>query len=135
VETAGNESRESRIRHLPLEAGDGLPLAELRAEVRELLGDVDPDVLVDVELVCTELATNALEHAAGPRAVRLDYRRRAGVVRVEVDDASPETMPVVGVSSRGEHRGRGLLIVSRVGRWGVDRRGPAKTVWAELDTH
>jgi anti-sigma regulatory factor (Ser/Thr protein kinase) len=89
-------------------------------------------MLVDAELVCTELVTNAVEHAAGPRAVRVVVAGQD--LRIEVDDASPDAALTPGVSRLGgvRGRGRGLAIVDAVTRWGIRRSRSRKTVWAAL---
>ncbi|WP_433505482.1 hypothetical protein ACQP04_02620 [Pseudonocardia halophobica] len=50
---------------------DASCLTPLRAWLREHLPNSD-DHQIDAELMCTELVTNALEHARGPRTVRMD---------------------------------------------------------------
>ncbi|MFJ8697277.1 ATP-binding protein [Streptomyces roseolilacinus] len=90
-----------------------------------------------VELVVAELTANAVLHGRVPGRrfeLRLVRDRGAGTVRVEVSDAHPGRPERVAAPPGGE-RGRGLLLVEAVGsRWGVaPRRGPGKTVWAEVD--
>lgn len=88
----------------------------------------------DVQLVVSELVTNAVVHAGSRCVLRL--RLMPGAVRVEVTDAgdgSPQPLPADGERIGG----RGLLIVAAVSRaWGIDPAEPAgasgKTVWAEL---
>ena len=107
-------------------------LADLRAWIRRVFGDLTPGVVADLELVCTELVTNALEHAAGPRHLRLRRNLEAHTVRVEIDDASPDLLPTVGVSRLSQQRGRGLQLVDALTRWGTRRGEHGKTLWAEL---
>ncbi|MCW0215755.1 MAG: ATP-binding protein [Pseudonocardia sp.] len=95
-----------------------------------MLRGAGPEMLVDAELVCTELVTNAVEHAAGPRSVRVAMADED--LRIEVDDASPEKPLTPGVSRLGGMRGRGLVIVDAVTRWGIDRGRSTKTVWAAI---
>ncbi len=109
------------------------PLSQVRAWIRKVLDGLDPDFVADTELIATELAANAFEHARGPRAIRLDHRSATGIVRVEVDDAAPDVLPKPGTSTLGEFRGRGLVLVKSLGAvWGVDRYADRKTVWAEI---
>jgi anti-sigma regulatory factor (Ser/Thr protein kinase) len=110
--------------------GDESCLPLVRAELRELLSDVAPELVEDVELVCTELVTNAIEHAAAPRRLRVSVGGE--VLRIEVDDGSPARLPVVGRSRLGPYRGRGLVLVAALASWGLDRDESAKTLWAEL---
>ncbi|WP_199439720.1 ATP-binding protein [Umezawaea beigongshangensis] len=108
-------------------------LSELRAWVRDLLADLHSDVVADAELVVTELAANACEHAEGPRSLRLIRRSDEPVVDVEVDDASPDALPRPGLSTLGDFRGRGLLMVETMSTsWGVRQHPGRKTVWARL---
>ncbi|MCE7000812.1 hypothetical protein LZG04_39250 [Saccharothrix sp. S26] len=52
-------------------------------------------------------------------------------VRVEVDDAARGEV-VVGTSTLGEHRGRGMVLVAYLGvAWSVEFHERGKTVWAE----
>lgn len=129
MDTAGAEADTP---HFDLDDAAEPPLARLRAWLRTLLADLHPDFGLDVLLVCTELATNALEHAEGPRVLRLS--RRGDCVLVEVDDSSPDALPVLGSSRLGPYRGSGLVMVESLCRWGVRGDGPRKTVWAELST-
>lgn len=109
------------------------PLSQVRAWIRAVLADLDPDLVADTELIATELAANAFEHAKAPRLIRLDHRGAVGIVRVEVDDAAPDVLPKPGTSTLGEFRGRGLVLIGSMGAtWGVDRYGDRKTVWAEI---
>jgi hypothetical protein len=83
----------------------------------------------DVALVTSELASNAVRHAATPFEVVLDFS--GGHVRVEVRDGSPVVprgaMPGAGVT------GRGLVVVDRLASaWGVEATRRGKVVWAEL---
>ncbi len=87
----------------------------------------------DVELLTSELVTNAILHARS--AATLDIVRRNGTVRVEVGDDSP-TPPKLRAYSPDAPTGRGLVLVDRIAsRWGYDLAGgtPGKCVWFELD--
>ena len=100
-----------------------LPLSQVRAWVRTVLADVDPDLVADTELIATELAANAYEHAQAPRLIRLAHRSADGVVRLEVDDAAPDTPLTPGASTLGAFRGRGLVLIRSMGAdWGVEDR-------------
>ena len=81
--------------------GDGRPsLTDLHAWVRTSLSDLAADDLVDLLLLLTELVGDALDHTPGPGEVRLETSPLSGVVRIEVDDASPD-LPRMGVSRLG----------------------------------
>ncbi|MET1071016.1 MAG: ATP-binding protein [Umezawaea sp.] len=116
-----------------LDDHDTPPLSEVRAWIRTLLEDLDPDLVADTELIATELAANAYEHAQAPRLLRLERRSAPVVVRLEVDDGNPDLLPKPGTSTLGEFRGRGLVLIKSLGAaWGVDRYADHKTVWAEI---
>ena len=88
--------------------------------------------LVDeMRLVVSELATNAVRHAHTPFTVALERVDRS--VLLTVTDASPET-PVQVTTDLLDTGGRGLSIVDLVsGDWGVIRRpGDGKSVWASF---
>jgi anti-sigma regulatory factor (Ser/Thr protein kinase) len=83
-----------------------------------------------VELIVSELASNAVVHAATPFTVRLFV---GPTVRVEVADgiAAP---PVVRRPRSLEAGGRGLVIVDGLAdRWGAYSVANGKVVWAEVD--
>ncbi|CAM5541729.1 non-specific serine/threonine protein kinase OS=Streptomyces fumanus OX=67302 GN=GCM10018772_31360 PE=3 SV=1 [Streptomyces fumanus] len=84
--------------------------------------------------VAAELAANAVLHGRVPgRDFRLSLSRSdTGTVRIEVTDARCERIPRVQDPALAES-GRGLLIVEAYAdRWGFERTGPVKTVWAEV---
>ena len=87
-------------------------------------------VASDVELVVTELVTNALLHAGLPVTVRISAIDDG--VRVEVEDPSRHA-PIPAISSTEAMTGRGLALVAAVAQtWGVDPGGTGKTVWCEI---
>jgi hypothetical protein len=114
----------------------GTPLAPLRALrgwLRTLLTAEPDELVIDVELVATELVTNAYEHTDCPLAIRIRWPIGEKLLRVEVDDGIPSRLPASGASSRGGFRGRGLLMIEGICRaWGVEAHGGHKTVWADV---
>ena len=68
MDTAGAEQRQYEFA-IGLLANP--PLSALRGWLRGLLADEPDEVLIDVELVATELVTNAYEHAGRLLAVRV----------------------------------------------------------------
>lgn len=107
-------------------------LVAVRDWVNEVLTGLGHDDRDDCVLVVNELVSNAFDHAGGPRHVRLRWSSVPCVVRVEVDDASPDA-PVLDPSRPNGSRGRGLIIVERLSKdWGSDARMEGKTVWAEI---
>ena len=101
---------------------------ELLALLRTSKVTADPDC---VGLVVTELLTNALLHGEPP--VEMHARTLGERLRVEVHDASraspePRTPDLTDVSGRGL-----MLVAGLVERWGIDRSGDGKIVWAEFE--
>ena len=88
-------------------------------------------VLSDAVLVTSELAANAIMHAASPCRIRLSLD--AATLRIDVIDAGSGTPEPQLADSAAEH-GRGLRMVDAVASaWGVEALpGEGKLVWAEL---
>jgi histidine kinase-like protein len=89
----------------------------------------------DVELLTSELVTNAVLHAGSP--VKLTMCRMGGGVRVEVADEDPDSLERA-LRQRGQRSattGRGLeLVRALAGHWGVIVGGQGKSVWFEMAT-
>ena len=107
--------------------------AQARAFVSQhLLGHGMPGLVDDIELVVSELATNAMVHACTSFTVILCAFEES--VRVEVSDGSPLEPSVVAARSL-DTNGRGVAIVQALSRdWGVlSRASGGKSVWAQFD--
>jgi anti-sigma regulatory factor (Ser/Thr protein kinase) len=92
---------------------------------------VPPAQVEIAELVVSELVGNAVEHTGGPGSLHLSLRD--GTLRITVTDVDPSE-PTVWLPTPAEDRHRGMLIVSALtSRWGADRVGAGKAVWAEFD--
>lgn len=116
--------------HLALPPGTPA-LSALRGRIETALADVDPDVVADVQLVATELVTNACLHGGPP--VEFTLLASNGAVRLEVADGGAD-MPAVRDPAPDARSGRGLLLVAATTvRWGVTVTSPGKIVWAEFD--
>jgi anti-sigma regulatory factor (Ser/Thr protein kinase) len=104
-------------------------VAEARLHVRRALED-QPQELIDVaELLTSELATNAIIHAASGFDLEIDIDR---TIRVEVRDAGGGR-PAVLQAGPQDGSGRGLGLVEALSSaWGVIPSSPGKTVWYEL---
>lgn len=103
-----------------------------RRFVTEQLRDAHEEVVEAAALLTTELATNAILHAATAFAVKVttDDDR----IRIELTDESP-VMPVRRRFSTDAGTGRGLRLVEALSlRWGVEPGDPGKTVFFEVDT-
>ena len=92
---------------------------------------VDPERVIDAELVATELIANAIDHRGGAAAVRITVTP-GRQVSIEVDDNTASTALTPGRSRLGRLRGNGLTIIDAVASWGVARAATGKTVWARL---
>ncbi|RBM18620.1 ATP-binding protein [Prauserella sp. PE36] len=108
-------------------------LVQVRQWAGSALNDLAEDHLNAVLLVCTELLTNAYDHADGSSQLRLRRNRVPCWVLIEVDDGVVEHQPVVGRSRLGDLRGRGLILVDKLSEdWGVRTHEAGKTVWARV---
>ena len=85
----------------------------------------------EVELLVSELATNAVLHARTP--LRLTLCRRGRRLRIEVGDGDP-TPPRLNLRPNPLHPGgRGMCLVNSLADdWGVDVTDEGKTIWFEL---
>ena len=108
-----------------------------RTFVAGMMADTPQTVRDSVSLMVSELATNALVHAAGGFEVSVE--RSDATVFVSVSDRGEGT-PVLQAPPSSEPHGRGLRIVDKLADdWGIsplsdgDRRG--KTVWFRLAMH
>lgn len=129
----------ARTRRLPERDVAAWPVpAELRSvgparrqaerRVREWWPDADT---YPVEVVVSELVTNAVRYGTAPITLRL-IRGETTLV-CEVDDAAL-TAPHLRHAKAVDEGGRGLHITAALATgWGVRYREDGKTVWAELD--
>ncbi|MFJ3176761.1 ATP-binding protein [Streptomyces roseus] len=87
----------------------------------------------DIQVCASELASNALTHAAGPEfGFLISLSLRGDVILLEVYDGSCE-QPQIACPTETCMSGRGLHIVEALSNaWGVDicREGDGKIVWA-----
>ncbi|MBA9004060.1 ATP-binding protein [Thermomonospora cellulosilytica] len=153
---AGERERTGWAWALP--AGPGCA-REARAVLGQALGalGVPADLIADAQLMVSELATNAYQHAdgrgpyelwlypaepepAGPGAVPAQRRPGVRELRCAIFDGLPDTR-LPGYSWTSGDFGRGLSIVRELsgGRWGIRRersrlggRLPGKAVWFAL---
>jgi anti-sigma regulatory factor (Ser/Thr protein kinase) len=87
------------------------------------------DLIDSVELLVSELVTNAIKYANGEVLLRLILEPDSLVC--EVHDSSPALPRVLQVDKDAEN-GRGLHVVSQISaRWGARRTLTGKVVWCE----
>jgi anti-sigma regulatory factor (Ser/Thr protein kinase) len=117
---------------LLLATPEAVPAA--RHALREML-ELDKPTRQVVELLVSELVTNAVRHGASDphESILMRAHRTDGSVRVEVCDEGS------GFPQRGEHPddlepgGRGLMLVDKLAsRWGVAPGRPS-CVWFEAE--
>ncbi|GAA2921419.1 SpoIIE family protein phosphatase [Streptomyces thioluteus] len=82
-----------------------------------------------VELLVSEVITNAVRYAERPITLRL---LRTNVLRCEVGDDVPQ-LPRLRQARPSDEGGRGLYLVNKLARrWGATRLSTGKVVWFEL---
>jgi CheY-like chemotaxis protein len=113
---------------LPAEASS---VRTARTLLRDALGDVGDDTLFALELLVSELVTNAVAHAGS--APRIEAHLTRATIRVAVYDADPR-LPAHRVPDEDRPGGRGLHLLDRVAsRWSAEPTDEGKVVWFELD--
>ncbi|MGW6247749.1 SpoIIE family protein phosphatase [Streptomyces roseolus] len=114
-----------------LDPEDAAP-GRARRLARRALARWDLEELTDsVELLISEVVTNAVRYAERPVTLRL---LRTDVLRCEVGDDSPQ-LPRQRRARETDEGGRGLFLVNRLARrWGATRLSGGKVVWFELST-
>ncbi len=103
-----------------------------RRFVASATADAPPAVREAIVLMVSELATNAIVHAGGGFAVRVE--RDGSIIHVTVTDAGVGT-PVVQHPDDHEPHGRGLRIVDELSdEWGAeDTDDHGTSVWFRID--
>ena len=124
--------QEQRWRH----TGDPSAPVQARRFCAEQLegafGDTGPASVLagDVELVVSELVTNAVK--AGPADVELELDIHRDLISLAVTDSAPGVARMRDPGPEVDS-GRGLLIVDRLATsWGVEYLDRGKRIWAEI---
>ncbi|MEU3148073.1 MULTISPECIES: SpoIIE family protein phosphatase [unclassified Streptomyces] len=106
-------------------------VAPVRKQVLDQLGVwALTEASFTVELVVSELVTNAIRYGAPP--IRLRLISDASTLICEVSDTS-HTAPHLRRAKTWDEGGRGLLLVAQLTqRWGSRHTAEGKTIWAEL---
>ncbi|WP_338675861.1 ATP-binding protein [Streptomyces sp. SCSIO 30461] len=124
------------IQRDPSEDTDGLSERDaawpgrLRQLIRgRLIQWAQPDVIETVQLLLTELATNALRHGQG-QDIDVRVLFCGGQCVIEVADGTPDPAELRDVTPDDEH-GRGLFLVDAIAdAWGTSPDGT--TTWCSL---
>ena len=103
-------------------------VALARQFIREL--EIGPAVMPTVELLVSELVTNAVVHGTGEVGLSV---RLAEKIRVAVADKSPQRPRLApSVGEPGPH-GYGIFLVELLAEaWGVESTATGKAVWFEV---
>ena len=126
------------IRHIFAALHGGV---ESPGRARRLLAEhvgrrVPQRVLSQLELLVTELVTNAIVHGGGATErdpVNLYVHARDGCVRVQVSDRGDGFDPTAPRRTPGPDGGWGLLMVGQLSdAWGADHRDGRATVWFRM---
>ena len=100
----------------------------LRTTIAEIIAE-NEELLLAAQLVVSELATNAVEHAQSTFEVVIVVDEE---LTIAVHDCSP-VPPEPRSPSHQDKSGRGLLLVDKIaGRRGCEPDGDGKKVWCEL---
>ncbi|MFF8912360.1 SpoIIE family protein phosphatase [Streptomyces sp. NPDC015032] len=111
-------------------AFDPAAVAGMRAAAAEKIDDWGlPGLAFAMELLLSELITNAIRYGSAPVTVRLLYDR---TLTCEVADGS-STSPHLRDAAAMDEGGRGLFLVARLAEsWGTRYTPQGKVIWAEM---
>jgi len=109
------------------------PIAPTLARAAVAAVGLPEAVASDIELLATEIVSNAVRHANLDPSDEIILRIVAdGYVRVEVTDLGPQFEPKLRRLEPGPS-GWGLFLVDTLSTsWGVEAEGIGKKVWFEL---
>lgn len=111
---------------------DAKAIAAARHFAGEALAGIPTELLEQIQLMLSELATNAIRHAGS--AFEVSIERRDQWLKVAVTDEGGGT-PTLRSPSPKELSGRGLQIVKMLAAdWGIDQSSSGrKTVWFRVE--
>jgi anti-sigma regulatory factor (Ser/Thr protein kinase) len=105
-------------------------LRDVRQFVRGVMRGWGEQELDTAEVVASELATNAVQHARSP--FRVSISRGSSTIRIAVRDTS-FALPEQLLGDVARPGGRGVqLVVSLSRAWGIRDEPDGKTVWADV---
>lgn len=110
-----------------------VPLVRLAA--RDVGSVLVPDRVGDLELIVSELCTNAIQHpnVRSGRSIDVLFDQHGERVRVSVRDPGPGFDSPPGASASGLASGWGLCLVDHLAdRWGSFHEWGSFVVWAEV---
>ncbi|POX51472.1 serine/threonine protein phosphatase [Streptomyces sp. Ru71] len=120
----------SDVAYWILEPEDAAPGKARRLARRQLERWGLEEHIDSVQLLVSEVVTNAVRYASRPVTLRL---LRTNVLRCEVGDDVPQ-LPRLRQARATDEGGRGLYLVNRLARrWGATRLSTGKVVWFELN--
>ena len=121
----GRGARDTIVIPVPTPTTRAIP--QVRSTVRDVVAPaMRPADPAELQLICSELVSNAVLHGDAP--VRLILHEGADLIVVAVHDGGSAD-PVMGTGPTD-----GLRIIDELthGAWGISRRRPGKWVWAAL---
>lgn len=96
----------------------------------ELGLDLDDELAYDLQLLTSEVVTNAVTHTQAACAVSVQWDGEC--LRLEVTDMAP-TLALASQASSLDENGRGLLLVNALATaWGSEPCATGKKTWFEL---
>jgi anti-sigma regulatory factor (Ser/Thr protein kinase) len=131
VASVGTAPAHDELARLPIADGDTAIAAAREFAARTVRGwQVGESNLFDVQLLVSELVTNARRHGAPPAELRL--RRVEQGILIEVHDSS-SVLPKARDAGPAEDTGRGLRLVAGLSeRWGTRPDVDGKSVWCTV---
>jgi|SRR5579884_1347883 len=106
--------------------------AQVRTWLRERFAEWElPDSLDDLQVVVSELVTNAVLHARS--TVGVEVSAGEGLIEVAVADFDDRPPEVRQPDEERDEGGRGLVLVSALSdEWGVSHRARGKQIWVRV---
>jgi anti-sigma regulatory factor (Ser/Thr protein kinase) len=106
-------------------------VAIARRHVAEQLSGEPRELVSDVQLVASEMVTNASVYGRGAAWISVDRERGAGVVRVSVADHVAR--PPLFLVRAPDDALRVRIVFGLADRWGAEYGDDGNVVWCEFD--